>query len=359
MRPQDELQAILEFYQLGELSSYVQDERGFVNVSYAIESIKNGEKKKYFLRKYKQGVKEKEIRFEHSLIKHLLAKEFPLVAGVLPTKEDKSYVSRAAPEGNLGAIFYAIFDFLQGEDRYTWIDPTCNDEEIASAAQVLAQFHHAVFGFQPEGSREEPEIVKLLPLIAKNVSACAAKDGHTRFDAYLQQNRDLILEHLKLVLAVLNTPEYLSLPRLVIHCDYHPGNLKFQQDKVIGLFDFDWSKIDTRCFDVALALNYFFIDWHEQDGQLQLDGCARFLSAYQDTLQEISGVGPLSPDEIIFLPHLISASNLYVLNWTVADYYHKEVDPEEYLIYLKHGINFINWLKMPENQRKLAHLTNL
>jgi homoserine kinase type II len=359
VHPQDELQTILKFYQLGELSGYVRDERGFVNVSYAIESIRKGEKKKYFLRKYKQGVKENEIRFEHSLIKHLLAKKFPLVAQVLPTREDKSYVSRPAPNGNLEATFYAIFDFLPGEDKYTWIDPTCNDAEIASAARVLAQFHHAAFGFQPEGNREEAEILGLLPLIAKNVASCAERDRHTPFDAYLQQNRDLILENLELVLSVLDAPEYLSLPRLVIHCDYHPGNLKFQQDEVIGLFDFDWSKIDTRCFDVALALNYFFIDWHEQDGQLQLDGCSRFLSAYQDALQGLPGVGPLNQAEIKFLPHLISASNLYVLNWTIVDYYQKEVDAEEYLIYFRHGVNFIRWFARQENQRKLAQLTNL
>lgn len=359
MRPEDELQAVLESYQLGELSSYVKDERGFVNVSYAIESIRDGEKKKYFFRKYKQGVKEKEIRFEHSLIKHLLAKEFRLVAQVLPTIRGKSYVSRPAPEGNFEAIFYAIFDFLPGEDKYSWIDPACNDEEIISAAQALAQFHNAVFGFQPDGEREEPEIVELLPMIAKNVLGCAAKDKHTRFDIYLQQNCGLILEHLGRVLTILNGPEYLNLPRLVIHCDFHPGNLKFQDDKVIGLFDFDWSKIDTRCFDVALALNYFFIGWHAQDGLLHLERCARFLSAYQDALQGIPGPGPLGPDELNFLPHMISASNLYVLNWTIADYDHKEVDAEEYLIYLRHGVNFIKWFELPDNQSKLAQLTNL
>jgi hypothetical protein len=29
------------------------------------------------------------------------------------------------------------------------------------------------------------------------------------------------------------------------------------------------------------------------------------------------------------------------LNWTIQDYYHKDVDPQEYLLYLKHGINFL------------------
>lgn len=358
MRPQEELQEILKSYQLGELSRYIQDERGFVNVSYAIESTRDGEKSKYFLRKYKAGIKENEILFEHSLIKHLLVKEFPLVAGVLPTKEGKSYVRRPEAGGNSEGIFYAIFDFLPGEDKYTWIAPTCNDEEITSAAQALAGFHNAVFGFHPEGKREEPEIVDLLPVIAENVSSCPAKNQHTQFDAYLLENCELILEHLELVFATLKAPGYLDLPRLVVHCDYHPGNLKFQAGKVIGLFDFDWSKVDTRCFDVALALNYFFIAWRERDGQLQLDGCARFLKAYQEALREIPGVGPMSQVELSYLPHMICASNLYVLNWTIEDYYHKEVDPDEYLVFLEHGVNFIKWFEQEENQRKLEQLAN-
>ena len=51
--------------------------------------------------------------------------------------------------------------------------------------------------------------------------------------------------------------EYKDLIHMVIHCDFHPGNLKFQNNAITGLFDFDWSKVDVRCFDVALAIIYF------------------------------------------------------------------------------------------------------
>ena len=36
-----------------------------------------------------------------------------------------------------------------------------------------------------------------------------------------------------------------------MHCDYHPGNLKWVDEQGVGLFDFDWSKLDYRVFDIA------------------------------------------------------------------------------------------------------------
>jgi homoserine kinase type II len=46
--------------------------------------------------------------------------------------------------------------------------------------------------------------------------------------------------------------KYSAMPRLAVHGDYHPGNLKFQGGKVIAVLDFGWSKIEARCFDVGL-----------------------------------------------------------------------------------------------------------
>ena len=60
--------------------------------------------------------------------------------------------------------------------------------------------------------------------------------------------------------------------------------------------------------------------------------------------------------ELYYLPYLINASNLYVLNWTVLDYYAKEVDPREYLIYLRHSLNFMLWFGRSENRAELVRV---
>jgi homoserine kinase type II len=98
------------------------------------------------------------------------------------------------------------------------------------------------------------------------------------------------------------------------------------------MFDFDWSKLDARIFDVGLAMVYFFLSWDEADnGALRLDELELFLNAYQNKLADGYGIGPLTPEEQVHLPELIAAANLYVMNWALQDYYHKPV-PREYLV---------------------------
>jgi homoserine kinase type II len=82
-------------------------------------------------------------------------------------------------------------------------------------------------------------------------------------------------------------------PSIVIHCDFHPGNLKISAEEIVGLFDFDWSKIDLRCFDVALAGWYFFTSWRgELDGALRLAEFRTFLNTYQETFQDQAVLKP-------------------------------------------------------------------
>jgi homoserine kinase type II len=347
-----ELQEIVKQYQIGKLVGYRQLHLGYVNVSFVVETAIRGERSKYFLRKYKRGITAEEIKFEHSVIDHLIEKGFDLVAGVLRTKYGATYVTRVSDEGQ--AIFSAVFDFLPGEDRYTWDDPACSDEELRNAAGVLAEFHDAVFDASPEGRRSEPQISDLLPSIAVNVERKARRAGDTAFDIYFLENRARIGKDIDRTLHAIREKGCAKTANLVIHCDYHPGNLKFQDSQVTGLFDFDWSKIDARCFDVALALVYFCTAWQgDQDGDFQLDKAAVFLEAYQSTPSGVGGVGPLDATELACLPHMISASNIYVLNWALEDFYGKEVDPPEYLRYLRHNVHLMRWLENRDNWHEL------
>jgi homoserine kinase type II len=324
-------------------------------------------RRRYFLRKYKRGIRQEEIEFEHSLINHLAAAGQPPVARLHCTREGKTYLQRRETDEDLQGIFYAIFDFLEDEDRYTWVGPRCTPAELAASAAVLAQFHKGVSGFKPQGRRAEPKILELLPVIASTLATCPGQSKGTVFDAYLIENLELVQSSLADTQAAISTPEALALPQTIIHCDYHPGNLKFRGPQVTGLFDFDWSKLDLRAFDVALAIWYFSTTWEDpDDGELRLDEVEAFLRAYQETFQDSpSGsraeygpavLGPLSAAEGRCLPALINASNLYVLNWTILDFYSKDVDPQEYLAFLAHSINFTRWYENAGGRRALQQV---
>jgi homoserine kinase type II len=352
-----ELEKVLQNYDLGELVNLVQDERGYVNTGFAIETISGGRRTRYFLRKYKQGIREEEIQFEHSVIEHLASSQACPVARLQKTRLGQTYVHHFEGLEDKQGVFYAIFDFLPGEDKYTWVGPRCQEEELSNSALVLAQFHNSIYNLQPRGRRAEPKIIDLLPVIAESLATCQDKSKNTAFDDCLLESLETLQQNLAETLAKLNEPGTASMPQIVIHSDFHPGNLKYQLGMVTGMFDFDWSKIDWRAFDVALALWYFLTSWeNEADGWMRLDEAQTFLKTYQDELQAHPGVGQLSQVELYYLPYLINASNLYVLNWTVLDYYAKEVDPQEYLIYLRHSLNFMLWFERSENRAELVRV---
>jgi homoserine kinase type II len=350
-----ELEEILCQYDLGLPMGSELNDRGFVNTSYAITTTADGEQKTYFLRKYKPGTQEDELIFEHSLIRHLSEKKLCPVAGVLPTRKGKTYLKRYDECEGPEPRYYAIFDFLPGEDRYTWINPHCTPTEIQNSAANLARFHSSLVDLEPQGQRLEAKILELLPQILQSVLDIPQRSKGTVFDVYLLENLELILDNLRRTAAKLAEPEILGMPQMPIHCDYHPGNLKFEGDQVTALFDFDWSKVDYRCFDLGLALFYFFTSWKEEDGQLRLEDAFLFLEAYQAALLDVQPPGPLDINELKYLPYMISAGNLYVLNWTLTDFYRKSLDPEEYLVYLTHGVEFIRWFTHAGNLQKLEN----
>jgi homoserine kinase type II len=191
-------------------------------------------------------------------------------------------------------------------------------------------------------------------MIEEKWAECSGRSKGTVFDAYVQAHLDLVRRGIHVAGSALSVPGADLMPQIVIHCDYHPGNLKFEGDRVTGLFDFDWAKVDWRAFDVALAVWYFCTSWEgASDGQVALERAGVFLRAYQDHLRQHAGLGPLSGPEAGLFASMISAANLYVLNWTIMDFCGKDVDPQEYLVYLRHSVNFAVWFEAPETRRRI------
>lgn len=339
-----EIKDILANYDLGELVAIKRDEIGYVNTSYGIETLIEGEKKKYFFRRYKTGIQETEIQFEHSVINHLVDKDFKLAAKLLSTKQGGTYYKYFADENEQYPVFYAIFEFLKGEDKYDCVDPHPSPMEIKNAAAVQAKFHHAVVDLEPRGQRFEPKILDLVPQITTKIDHNLKSSKGTVFDRYLRENQGLIKEscaQAEQYFSGLQTENWLE---LLIHGDYHPGNLKFEGEEIVGLFDFDWSKIDLRSFDVALGIWYFFANWRgDLDGVIRIDEARAYLQEYQSTLSELPDLVPLDENVLPHFPMLINLGNLYVLNWAVTDFYTNEVDPDLYRMWLKHCVNFTNW----------------
>ena len=81
-------------YNIGDLMDFEQIHLGSVNKSFIIRTAGKIKKKAYFFRKYNPGKTKNEIEFEHSVITHLKKKHFGLVAGLIHTKNGKTFVDR-------------------------------------------------------------------------------------------------------------------------------------------------------------------------------------------------------------------------------------------------------------------------
>jgi len=352
--PSVDLPRVLSQYDLGELQSQSRDRRGTVNTSFVVELLKGGRREPYFLRRYRQGIAEEEIQFEHALIGHVSQMGSCPIARVHRTRQGATYLQLAQDAPGSPTAYFALFDFLPGEDRYTWVGPRCTQGELNSAGALLARFHAGVRGFRPPGRRLESRILDLLPEIAEKWAAAPSLSKGTVFDECVEGSFVELRDCIDGTLAALDASGARNLPELIIHSDYHPGNLKFIGEEISGLVDFDWAKLDLRAFDVSLALWYFCASWEPgSDGALRLDDLQAFVSSYQRALGASHPLPPLSLEELRLLPDLIQAGNLYVFYWTERDFYGRDVDPAEYLIYLEHSLHSARWLLSPGNRRRL------
>jgi homoserine kinase type II len=194
--------------------------------------------------------------------------------------------------------------------------------------------------------------MRLLPVLKQNFTAFVQTGLKSR-------SADLFKRHAYKIQSILDKglaaeTGYEGLLKIPIHCDFHPGNLKFENGRGVGLFDFDWSKIDYRVFDVALALFYFTAQWRGKDaGCLQLHPFHLFLSVYQKTCVDLECSPPMRDRELRALVPMLAYANLYVLNWSVVDYCQKKnADDHEYYTYIHHGIRVMQWIE--GNQKALA-----
>jgi homoserine kinase type II len=343
-------------YDLGEVVRVEQIFGGYTNLSFAVVVATPQGERRYFVRKYNRLNTEQEVRFEHALVNHISGKGFHLAAQVYPSKAGSTYVQREETlDGERISRLFAVYEMLEGEDKYTWIKNHCTDREVASGAKVLAEFHYLAHDFDPAGlARVQPPIMEFVAGFPEAFRGMAGQSRGTAFDAFY-------LEHLPRILEVVGRGGEISdglqrAPRVPVHCDYHPGNLKWVDEQGVGLFDFDWSKLDYRLFDLALGIVYFCSCWDgRNDGDLRLDQAAVFIRAYQEEAAKFDIPGLISDEELQLLPRMIANANLYVLNWTLVAYYEDpEVSVEEYLMYLDHQVRFMEFIEA--HLEELAHL---
>ena len=346
---------IEENYDLGKLSRVKEITGGYCNKSYAVWILADDHAHRYFLRLYNPNIIENEILFEHALLNHLRSNGFTLAAAIVPCRNRATVVHTSPSENHRGRkAIWALFEFLDGEDKYSWTCTDLTDKEFISAAEILAHLHHCGYGFKkpPGADRVQPRIMEFIPTFKKTFSAFLEQADDRRCDRLFKDNFEPICKALDDAASF--DVRFQGMKELPIHCDYHPGNLKYRDEKGVGIFDFDWSKIDYRLFDVALALVYFTSIWHDLAAGFRPDKFTLFLNTYNEACHRFTHINPLTKQERRYLVPMLSIANLYVLSWDLIDFYDApEPNDDEYYAFIDHNIGLMHWITLHEDELEI------
>lgn len=349
-----------DHYDLGEFLSVREIHGGYINRSFRVDVRAGDEQCRYLLRRYNPSTPKHQIEFEHAVVCHVRKNGFSLAAGVIPTKDAGTYVEeRRRLEGQEVTRMWAVFAFSKGDHRHSFADTDLTEGELTSSAETLAHLHEAGrdFSAPPGAHPAKSKIRDYLPTFREVYSAYDQAAGETPFDRCFLDHRDDVLRRVEET--VIADSDLRRMPELPIHGDFHQGNLTYEGDEVVGVFDFDWTSIDLRLFDVAQALLYFCACWGGgQAGSLDLDKYELFLRCYNERCEEAASPGPLSEVEEVDMPQVLGATNLYVLDAIVRSYYDTEnPNVDDWLTALNHYVGMMHWIE--SEQDRIAERTRL
>jgi len=336
------------YYDLGKIVEIKKIPIGQMNESFSVKMEKDGKIKKWFFRYYSIYKTEPEINYELGLMFHLRKKGFLENACPALTKDGKTHLSITV-DGE--KRYCAIQEWLEGSEPYGWEYCPIKDAELEDVARVVARIHNLAADFVPASDyvATRPPIEKHVAGYPKNlrfwIGEVHKRGGKEHYYQYMNSRMPKIEDWIHRILPMMETAT--ELPRTHIHTDAHPGNFKFDNDKVVGVFDFDWVQVDFRIYEVAFVLTTFGSDWYwDTNGVHFMNRMKIVLDAYNDEVSKIDGmIGKMNQAEWDILPDMMIICNILMLQESAHQIYD---DPErnqlEYLYYMAHCVQAAEWI---------------
>lgn len=194
------------------------------------------------------------VAFAHDVQLHLQSRGYP-VAGLIGTRGENNSMLQ------LNGRVYEMFNYLHGT-RY---DKTEKQAELSGAA--LGRLHHGLQGYAPpfeapmgafHGAMDMDAKLSLIPGAIFSVEPQVDR-------ALVSASCDFLKWAYRDAAGRVEAAGYRSWPRQILHGDWHPGNLIYREGKIVGVLDFDSTRLECRPAEVANAVLQFSLRLDQPD----------------------------------------------------------------------------------------------
>ncbi len=254
-------------YSIGNVCRVTEIVSGPGSSVWQVESADSRGPRVFCLKGHKSKSLER-IRLEHDLIESFKRQRFHLAPSAIPLTDGDTAFSES--EGH-----FSLYEFVESDPPFDWTGHGWSDFHAEEAGKALADFHEAGFSVLKDLTNEQR-------------ASLSADDGTL---AALKANRDfgswdclstefkVILE--KVAERALKEAESVSEQRgILIHGDFHPGNVLFLKGQIVAVLDLDYCRIGRRSFDIAYAMVAFGLD--NSCGRFEQSRSEKFLASYHE-----------------------------------------------------------------------------
>lgn len=269
----DELVMVLTQYDLGRVSAVTAFDRGCKRSPKAKIVCDKGR----FLLKRRASGKDSPDRIatSHRIQAILHAEGFP-VAPLVGNRVDGGTV--LVHDGNS----YELFQYISGRRFHGTAG------QMIETGAILARYHSILAASGPQlnlptgGVHESDQVKKLFrKLVASDLGG-----GNEALRTSLQRALARLGTIYHTAATRVNQLGYTQWPLVVNHCDWHPGNLLFDNGRILAVLDHDSPRLQPRIADIASGMLQFSIRIEKGgkfDPSIDLSAARHLLAGYDGT----------------------------------------------------------------------------
>ncbi|MCG3180531.1 MAG: Stress response kinase A [Phycisphaerae bacterium] len=283
-----ELAIVLSHYDIGIIRRIHPYNRGSRKAPKALIESEQGV---YLLKRRARGRDDPyKVALAHTLQLFLAGRQFPL-PHLLGTRNDNNSMLQ------LFSAIYEMFEYIHGQAYDGDLNATFD------SGRVLGLYHKLLLDFQspytpPAGNYHNSEQVRNALLVAPGNINKSEVDPEEAAQTLGFLNQSYIQAADKAEAVGMS-----SWPMQIVHADWHPGNMLFQDNRVVAVIDYDSTRMGQRVTDLANGALQFSIvggsgDPSQWPAYLDNTRFKRFIRGYE-------AATPISEAEIQAIPWLM------------------------------------------------------